>query len=578
MGDKAAVKIVEDMKIKSQNEREKLEEAKKIVYKKGFYEGVMNKNCGVYAGQKVEAAKEQVKNQLLKSREADVFYELTGEVISRSLTKCIVKVVSDQWFIKYGDENWKKQVHAALKNVALYPEDAREQFENVIDWIGDWACTREYGMGTRLPFDEKWLIESLSDSTIYMAYYTIVHLIKQLKIEDVNDELFDYVFLGNGSGKEEWKKLKEEFEYWYPLDFRNSGKDLVQNHLTFFLFNHVAIFAEKYWPKAIGVNGWVKVDGQKMSKSLGNVIPLKEICNKYGADASRLTILNGGEGLDDPNWDSAFAQSLMPKFDNIGNLIIVHYGKGRENMASVDMWAESLLNKTIMNATNDMEATAFRSAIQQIFFDLSSLIKTYLARTQGNPNKEIFSRLSKSYIIMMAPFTPHISEEIWQNMEHDGFVSLEKWPEYDKAKIDESLEALDAMVENAKFDINSILKLVKTTPSKITLIVSGKWKYEFFKDLKAQLESTRDMKTLISNLMLSSHKEEVPKLILSALKNPSMVPSVVLDQDAEHNALSDAREHIGREFKLIVEIEKEENSSHSKAKNALPGKPAIVIS
>ena len=95
-----------------------------------------------------------------------------------------------------------------------------------------------YDEGT---FDEKWLIESLSDSTIYMAYYTIAHLIKDIPIEKVDDELFDYIFLSKGKKPniKNIEKLKEEFEYWYPVDFRNSGKDLVQNHLTFFLFNHV---------------------------------------------------------------------------------------------------------------------------------------------------------------------------------------------------------------------------------------------------------------------------------------------------------------------------------------------------
>jgi len=78
--------------------------------------------------------------------------------------------------------------------------------------------------------------------------------------------------------------MRSEFEYWYPFDFRNSGKDLVQNHLTFCLFNHVAIFSEKYWPRGIGVNGFIQVDGAKMSKSKGNFYTLRQIYEKYGAD------------------------------------------------------------------------------------------------------------------------------------------------------------------------------------------------------------------------------------------------------------------------------------------------------
>ncbi len=460
LGDKAAVKVVEDMQIKNQNERVKLEKAKKIVYKKGFYEGRMNNNCGRYSGMKVEKAKDKVKGELLKNKEAELFYELTGKVVSRSLTECIVKIVSDQWFIKYSDEKWKKDVHKALKDIKLYPESVREQFSYVIDWLNDWACTREYGLGTRLPFDEQWLIESLSDSTIYMAYYTIAHLIKNLDINDVGDELFDYVFLGKGKGKKEWGRLKKEFDYWYPLDFRNSGKDLVQNHLTFFLFNHAAIFPKKNLPKSIGVNGWVRVEGQKMSKSLGNMIPLREMSEKFGADASRLTILNGGEGMYDPNWDSTFAKSLNSKFKSISCMILENYGKGREDIKNSDKWLESCLNKIILETTEFMEQTLFRSAIQKIFFELSSIIKTYLSKAE-KPNKKIFAKAAESYIIMLSPFCPHFSEEIWEKIGKKGFVSIEKWPESEKAKIDEKLSEQEQKIDKLASDINNITKLVK---------------------------------------------------------------------------------------------------------------------
>jgi leucyl-tRNA synthetase len=170
--------------VKSQNERSKLEKIKKELYKLTFSKSKLNK---LYkkgfsrdlSGMLVSKAQDIIKQDLLKQGKIELFYELTGEVISRSLTPCVVKIVSDQWFIRYSDLNWKKKAHEALKQVNLYPEAVREQFDYVIDWLNDWACTREYGLGMKLPFDEKWLIESLSDSTIYMAYYTIAHLTNQ---------------------------------------------------------------------------------------------------------------------------------------------------------------------------------------------------------------------------------------------------------------------------------------------------------------------------------------------------------------------------------------------------------------
>ena len=118
--------------------------------------------------------------------------------------------------------------------------------------------------------------------------------------------------------------MRESYLYWYPVDFRNSGKDLIQNHLAFMLFTHTALLPEEHWPQGYGVNGHVTVDGQKMSKSLGNVIPVRAMIKEYGADASRLTMMNGGEGMDDPNWDSELAKGTRARFAVLLDLCHAH--------------------------------------------------------------------------------------------------------------------------------------------------------------------------------------------------------------------------------------------------------------
>ena len=69
------------------------------------------------------------------------------------------------------------------------------------------------------------------------------------------------------------KKCRESFDYWYTETSRHSGPDLIFNHLTMYIFNHVAIFDKEYWPKQIVVNALVNYEGEKMSKSLGNIVP-----------------------------------------------------------------------------------------------------------------------------------------------------------------------------------------------------------------------------------------------------------------------------------------------------------------
>lgn len=459
--------------IKSQNEREKLEKIKKELYKLSFHTSTFNEKYKDFFsknlyGKKVSEGKDIIKKELIEKGWVVPYYELTGRVVSRSLTECIVKIVGDQWFIKYGDKEWKKKAHEALKNLKLYPEISREQFSYTIDWLNDWACTREYGLGTRLPFDEKWLIESLSDSTVYMAYYTIAHLIKEIPIGKINDEFFDYVFLNKGKKPKirNIDKLKEEFEYWYPFDIRNSGKDLIQNHLTFCLFNHAAIFPKKYWPKGIGVNGWVRVEGQKMSKSLGNMIPLKEMAKKFGSDTSRLTILSGGESLDDPNWDNNFAKMVQVRLQNLHEFSTKNYNKGRSDRKQIDNWMDSELNKIIKESEDFMEKTLFRSAIQKVYFDLQSRLRWYLRRTE-EPNKQVMNRITETQILLLSPFTPFTCEEIWERIGKKGFICSAEWP---KMK-DVSFKGNEALVEKILEDIKSILRIIKIKPKSVYLYV-----------------------------------------------------------------------------------------------------------
>ena len=122
----------------------------------------------------------------------------------------------------------------------------------------EWSVTRQYGLGTDLPWDSSQMVEGLSDSTIYMAYYTVAHFlhsdiygqrrgIANLTVSQMTDGVWEYIFaLADGPLQSDIPKatldaMRREFSYWYPVDVRISGKDLVNNHLIFFLYIHQAI-------------------------------------------------------------------------------------------------------------------------------------------------------------------------------------------------------------------------------------------------------------------------------------------------------------------------------------------------
>lgn len=95
--------------------------------------------------------------------------------------------------------------------------------------------------------------------------------------------------------------MRKSFNYFYSVDIRISGKDLLRNHLGVYLFNHVAIFEQKRWPVSINCNGWILVNGQKMAKSLGNFITIESATETNSVDAMRMSFADSG-GMDDANY------------------------------------------------------------------------------------------------------------------------------------------------------------------------------------------------------------------------------------------------------------------------------------
>ena len=181
-GNLCAVTAVEQLKIASQKDKEQLAKAKDMVYKEGFYNGTII--VGVHAGKPVQEAKPLIRQMLIDQGLAFPYCEPEGLVMSRSGDECVVASMS-QWYMNYGEESWKAQALDCLGKMELFHEETRNAFHGTLDWLGQWACSRSFGLGSRLPWDKEWLIESLSDSTIYMAYYTVAHILHGIYVSNI---------------------------------------------------------------------------------------------------------------------------------------------------------------------------------------------------------------------------------------------------------------------------------------------------------------------------------------------------------------------------------------------------------
>jgi leucyl-tRNA synthetase len=472
LGEHPAIDLCKELDVKNQNEVEKLGKATNILYKKEFHQGILRENCGEYQGMKVSQVKEDLTKDFLKINAVSNMWEPSGEIVCRCGTKCHVKILENQWFLKFSDERWKEEARICLRNMKIYPEEARRNFESIIEWLEDKACARKSGLGTRLPWDQEWIVETLSDSVIYMAYYTIANYINSEKIEpdQLNDDVFEFVFHGKGNvkkiseerniSKEILQKMRKEFEYWYGFDLRGSAKELIPNHLTFCIFHHTAVWPENQekWPRGFTVNGMLNVEGEKMSKSKGNFILLNDAIEKYSADATRITLMDSAEGLNDANWSEKDGIAWKNKLSSFHEIVKKYYDKGKVMLnRPIDTWLISRFQNYIKNITNHLENVENRSVLTY-FHSMMNDLQWYLRRS-SEMNRAIVNYALETITKVLSVYAPFISEEIWYNMGKNKFIVFEKWPEFDSKKIDEEVLKEEDMFMKICEDIKQVIKL-----------------------------------------------------------------------------------------------------------------------
>jgi leucyl-tRNA synthetase len=586
-GEHPAIEICEKMGIGSSREKEKLDLATAEIYKKEFHLGILKANCGAYAGKKVSEVKEELINRLVNENSADLIWETTGPVICRCTTRCHVKILENQWFLKFSDEKWKEKVRSCIERMEIYPEEVRHQFLNTVEWLKDKACTRKTGLGTKLPWDKEWIVETLSDSTIYMAFYTIAHLIKEIPANKLTNEVFDYIFLGKGGSKKNSKKTKisekllkqmrREFVYWYPVDLRSSGKDLIQNHLTFYLFHHTAIWEnKKFWPKGIAVNGFVQVGGEKMSKSLGNILPLRNLVKQYGSDLVRINIVSSNEGLDDADWREETLPVFRERIEFILNLIKNLKKAGRRKMQNIDYYLLSKLQNIIKRTTRNYEELKFRSVTQIALFESINELKFYLERCGGlkKSNKKTLEHFLSVIVRLLTPLIPHVCEEMWSKLGYKNFVSIAEWPKYERKLVNKKSEMKEELLKTTLEDIREIEKITKIKPSKISIIIAPAWKFRVYNLLR----KNRDIS--IKSILKKIKTEEPREVInyVNRLRKKNIEFGEILSKRSQREIFTEAKDFFERIFECKFEIEDAEKSKVEKAKQADVLKPAIFLS
>ena len=248
---------------------------------------------------------------------------------------------------------------------------------------------------------------------------------------------------------------KNKVKYWTPIDQYIGGPEHITAHLIYARFYAKFLrdlglidFDEpalRYFTQGI-IKG---ADGEKMSKSRGNVVEPLETIEKYGADTLRLYLISNGSPKNDFVWDPKGLESTQKFLIKVYN----YFSSFKKGNSSNKI--ESKINKAIKDITLHVDKFEHNSAI----IKLRALFFLF-------ENERISKNDAESFLKMLHIYCPFITEELWSTIGNKGFISLAKWPKADESKINEKLDIAEKSVEKTVFDILNVLKIVKEKQAK----------------------------------------------------------------------------------------------------------------
>ena len=604
-GEVPARDAVEEYDVSSQ-EDPALEEATQELYNREFHQGELIDAYGEYAGETVEDVRERFRDDYRERGSFGAMQEFTEEVVCRC-GGAVEVAKQETWFLRYNDEDWMARTKRLVEDLDTIPENTREQYTHTVDWLNEWPCIRNYGLGTRLPWDEDFVIEPLSDSTVYMAYYTIAHRLDEVPPEEMDQAFFDTLFYGADAAEapdERALELREEWDHWYPVDYRVSANDLISNHLTFYLYHHAELFDETNWPEGITIMGMGLLEGRKMSSSKGHVVLPGEAIDEYGADTVRFFLLNSAEPWQDYDWrDEAVssAHDQLRRFYNRAEEVIEQGSPGdpgagaaeprehdapddQPDLRPIDEWLLSKLQGVVRESTEALEGFETRTASQAAFYAMEEHLRWYRRRADLDREgarwtlRHVLSRRLR----LLAPFTPFLANELHERLAGESAEDA-GWPAVDESREDPTVEVRESLVESLTDDINDIVDVTGTDPDVVRVYAAADWKRSVFEQV---VETGPEVGAVMSEVMsdpdLRERGNEVNDLVqelVEFVREQEDDRLAILEGTAEATVYADAVGFYEREFDADVRVLDETGAEDpgDKAGDAVPFRPAIHI-
>ncbi len=514
----------------------------------------MNSKCGKYAGMDRYACRDLLVEDIKKKGLLIKIEEIEHEVGHSERSDAVVEpYLSKQWFVKM-----KPLAEAVIKNqesenaIQFFPTRFSKTMTQWMENIDDWCISRQLWWGHRIPVYYK------NDGTILVSEEPPKDIENYKQDEDVLDTWFSSGLWPFSTLN--WPDLNDEdYKRYFPTSLMVTGYDLIFFWISRMVFQSLEFTKQVPFKKCL-IHGLIRDEkGRKMSKTLGNGIDPFDVIEKYGIDALRYFLTtNSSPGLD-MRYDEAKVEAssnYLNKIWNSARYVLDILGDDFVEdkipvikLPTMERYIISRLNETIDNVTKNMEKFELGAASSYLYnFVYDDFCSFYLEVSKLTKDtyetKQTLYCVLKSIVLMIYPYAPFISEEIYQNIPgHKESIMLESYPTYNPSEVNkESVNygnLLNSMIKDVR-NYKVTNKLAPNTPVNLTVVTKDNL-FPKFQDYLSRFTFAKEV-----NIVKTSKDNSG---VIFTYSNITMVVKADVDKDEILSKLNKELQNINNEIR-----------------------------